>query len=285
MDQAIVDLYDEYAHRPLPRRRFLSRLARLAGSVAAARAALAMLEPASAAAAIVAEDDPRIEVGEFGMRGVELRGYAAFPRDDAAARARIVFVLHENRGLNAHIRDVARKFALEGFFAVAPDLLLPLGGTPDDSDAAREMIGRLKPLEAIGPIAGAIDGMKERNPRARAAAVGFCWGGGMVNRLATATPTLDAGVVYYGVAPPLGDVPKITASLMLHHAGVDERVNATLPAYEAALKAAGVDYRLFMYEGAQHAFNNDTSAARYDAAAAGLAFGRTIAFLKEKLSA
>lgn len=285
MEQRIIDLYDDYTHRPLDRRVFLERLIALVGSATAAQAVLALIEPNSAHAATVAEDDSRLGTATIEVASAKLKGYLAFP----AARGRdvttdLVIVIHENRGLNAHIKDVTRRLALEGFHAFAPDFLTPYGGTPADDDMARDMFAKLPIAQAIGSAVEVVADFKEKDARTKVGAIGFCWGGGVVNSLATASLGLDAGVVYYGVAPKSEDVPNIKAAMMLHHAGLDTRVNATLPAYEAALKAASVSHRLFMYEGVQHAFNNDTSLERYDGKAAALAWSRTVGFLKERLA-
>jgi carboxymethylenebutenolidase len=196
----------------------------------------------------------------------------------------VVIVIHENRGLNPHIQDVARRLATEGFLAVAPDLLTPLGGTPSDPDAARNMIENLDLTKTVGQLADLVNHFKNASPPKKVGAVGFCWGGGMVNNLAAAAPALDAGVVYYGISPKPDDVPRIKASLLMHYASLDKRINASVPPFEEALKKAGVQYRMYMYEGANHAFNNDTSAERYVETAANLAWSRTIAFFKEELS-
>nr|MDQ2704272.1 dienelactone hydrolase family protein [Pseudomonadota bacterium] len=196
-----------------------------------------------------------------------------------------VIVIHENRGLNAHIRDVARRVALEGFVALAPDYLSPLGGTPADEDKAREMIGQLDPAQTVADGVATVEFLKGHElGTGKVGAMGFCWGGGAVNNLAAATPDLAAGVAYYGRQADAADVPNIQAALLLHYAGQDERINAGIDAYKNALEAAGKDFTIHVYEGAQHAFNNDTSSARYDKEAADLAWGRTIAFFKEKLA-
>ena len=284
MDQRFIDLYDEYTHRPLDRRVFFKRLSALAGSTAAAQAVLMNLENNYARAEVLAENDARISSGEFEINDGKIKGYVSYPKTtkpDAATN--LVIVVHENRGLNPHIKDIARRLATEGFFAMAPDFLLPLGGTPADEDKARDLFTKLKQDDVVQTIMTMIDGFKSRDGQTRVAAVGFCWGGGVVNSLAVSAANLDAAIVYYGLAPKPEAVSKIKARLMLHHAGLDQRVNATLPAYEAALKMAGVPYQLFMYEGVNHAFNNDTAGERYNESAAKLAWGRSVALMKEKL--
>ncbi len=286
MDPKIVALYDEYTHAPLPRRTFLERLATLAGGTAAAYALLPMLENDYARAAIVAPGDARLAIERVPIRlpGGEMRAYVAVPRAGPSKRAGVI-VIHENRGLNAHIEDVARRVALAGFTAVGADMLHAQGGTPSDEDRAREMIGKVDRGAAVADLAALVDWLRARpDANGRVGAIGFCWGGGMVNALAVAAPSLDAAVPFYGQVPAAGDVAKIRAKLLLHYAGNDPRINAGILGYEAALRAAGVAYTLHVYEGAEHAFHNDTAGARYDEAAAKLAWTRTIAFLQAALA-
>lgn len=284
--QAMIDAYDEYTHLTLDRRGFMEKLTKLAGSGAAAAAIAPLLAASPAAAEIVPADDPRLKAADVDWPGAtgDMTGYLVHPADQSG-KLPTVIVIHENRGLNAHVRDVARRVALEGFVALAPDYLSPLGGTPADEDKAREMISQLDPGETIVNGVATVDFLQDHElGTGKVGAVGFCWGGGAVNNLATATPDLSAGVAYYGRQADARDVPKIEAALLLHYAGQDERINAGIDAYKAALEAAGKDFTIYIYEGAQHAFNNDTSAARYDKAAADLAWGRTISFFKEKLA-
>ena len=284
MDQRIIELYDEYAHAPLDRRVFLDRLAALAGGAAAAAALLPLLEIKRAEAAVVAPDDPGVKAAYVSYPGKSgpVRGYVARPA--AGTNLGAVLVIHENRGLNAHIEDVARRLALAGFVALAPDLLSAAGGTPADEDKARDMIQKLdRPVALADAVAGIAWLRTQPDVNGKVGAVGFCWGGGMVNQLAVADPTLDAAVAYYGAQPNAADAAKIKAPLLLHYAGLDERIDAGIPAYRAALDKAGVAYEVYIYEGANHAFNNDTSPARYDAKAAKLAWDRTIAFFTAKL--
>ncbi len=284
--QAMIDAYDEYTHLTLDRRGFMDRLAKLAGSGAAAAAILPLIAANKAQAAMVAADDPRVRGAEVPWPGSsgEMKGYLAMPADKAG-KLPAVLVIHENRGLNEHIRDVARRVALEGFVVLAPDFLSPLGGTPGDEDKARELFGQLTPEQATADAAATVTFLKNHAEATGAVgAIGFCWGGGLANRTAVAAPDLKAAVAYYGPQPKAEDVPAIRAALLLHYAGLDERINAGIKAYEDALKANGKDYTIHMYDGANHAFNNDTSAARYNEAAAKLAWERTIAFLKQKLA-
>lgn len=285
LDRRIIELYDEYTHKPLARRTFLERLSALAGSSAAASAALVALEPNYAHAALVPETDPRIvaERVRTNVAGVDIAGYLARPKDDARRPA--VIVLHENRGLNAHIEDVARRLAAAGFLTLAGDFLLPLGGTPPDADAARDLFAKLTGESVVSQAGAMMTFLKDHpNGGGKVGAVGFCWGGGMVNILATREPRLGAGVAFYGVAPPSEAVARIKAPMMLHYAGLDTRVNAGIPGYDAALKEAGVQHTIFIYKDVNHAFHNDTSAERYNQEAATLAFDRTVAFFKEKLA-
>ncbi|MER9340156.1 dienelactone hydrolase family protein [Mesorhizobium sp. M0601] len=284
--QAMIDAYDEYTHLTLDRRRFMEQLTRLAGSGAAAAAIAPLLAANSAQAAIVAEDDPRVKGEDISYPGSagEMKGYLVRPAEQTGKLGTVI-VVHENRGLNPHIRDVARRVALEGFVALAPDFMTSLGGTPDDENRARDLFSQLDPAQvaanAVATVAY-LKGYKDGN--GKVGAVGFCWGGGTVNMLAVNAPDLAAAVAYYGMQPQAEDVPKIKAALMLHYAGLDTRTNAGIDAFKKALDAAHVEYSVYVYEGANHAFNNDTSAARYDKKAADLAWGRTIAFLKEKLA-
>lgn len=284
--QAMIDAYDEYTHLTLDRRGFMEKLTKLAGSGAAAAAIAPLLAANPAAAEIVPADDARLKGQDIDWSGAsgDMMGYLVHPADQSG-KLPTVIVIHENRGLNAHIRDVARRVALEGFVALAPDYLSPVGGTPADEDKAREMIGKLDPGQTIVNGVATVDFLQNHElGTGKVGAVGFCWGGGAVNNLATATPDLAAGVAYYGRQADAADVPKIEAALLLHYAGQDERINAGIDAYKAALEAAGKDFTIHVYEGAQHAFNNDTSTARYNKQAADLAWGRTIAFFKEKLA-
>lgn len=285
MDRRIIELYDEYTHAPLDRRVFISRLTALAGSAAAAAALLPLLESDYALAQVVPATDSRLETSRITWPGAsgELKGYLAKPQ--GADKLPAVIVIHENRGLNPHIEDVVRRVALEGFLALGPDMLSPLGGTPADEDRARTMIGQLDGRQTLDDLVRTV-GVLQNHPGStgKVGAMGFCWGGGMAGLLATASPDLDASVVYYGRTPPLEAVPNIRAKLLLNYAGLDNRINESVPAFEAALKEAGVDHTLHMYEGANHAFNNDTAPARYDAAAARLAWTRTVEFLKSSLA-
>ena len=285
--QAMIDAYDEYTHLTLDRRGFMDRLTKLAGSGAAAAAIAPLLAANPAAAEIVPVDDARLKAEDISWPAStgDMKGYLVHPADQAG-KLPTVIVIHENRGLNAHIRDVARRVALEGFVALAPDYLSPLGGTPDDEEKARSMFSELDPAQTVANGVATVEFLKgHESGTGKVGAMGFCWGGGAVNNLATAAPDLAAGVAYYGAQPKDAEqIAKIKAALLLQYAGQDERINAGIDAYKAALEAAGKDFTIYVYEGAQHAFNNDTSAARYNKEAADLAWGRTIEFFKEKLA-
>ncbi|MDX0666834.1 dienelactone hydrolase family protein [Sinorhizobium medicae] len=284
--QAMIDAYDEYTHLTLDRRRFMEKLTALAGTAAAAAAIAPMLAANSAKAEIIAETDERIKGEDITYPGGDgkMKGYLVKPAE-MSGKLPAVIVIHENRGLNPHIRDVARRMALEGFLALAPDFLSPEGGTPGDEDKAREMIGALDASATNANAVAAVAFLKgHAESTANVGAIGFCWGGGLVNRLAVNAPDLKAGVAYYGAQPKAEDVPKIKAALLLHYAGLDERINAGIEAYRKALTENGKDATIHVYEGVNHAFNNDTSAARYDKEAADLAWQRTVEFLKAKLA-
>ncbi|KSV76452.1 carboxymethylenebutenolidase [Sinorhizobium sp. GW3] len=284
--QAMIDAYDEYTHLTLDRRRFMEKLTGLAGSAAAAAAIAPLLAANGAKAEIVAANDTRVTGEDITYPGAagDMKGYLVRPAE-VSGKLPAVIVIHENRGLNPHIRDVARRMALEGFLALAPDFLSPAGGTPTDEDKAREMIGALDAAATTANAAATVAFLEgHAQSTGKVGAIGFCWGGGLVNRLAVGSPDLKAGVAYYGAQPKAEDVPKIKAALLLHYAGLDERINAGIDAYQKALKDNGKDATIYVYEGVNHAFNNDTSAARYDKAAADLAWNRTVEFLKAKLA-
>lgn len=283
--QAMINAYDEYTHLSLDRRAFMRTLTVLSGSAAAAAAIAPLLAANSAQAEMVPEADPRLKAEDVTYPGAggDMKGYLVRPAD-AAGKLPAVIVIHENRGLNPHIKDVARRMALEGFVALAPDFLSPAGGTPADEDKAREMIGALDGKQTVDNAVATVTYLEGNDlTTGKAGAIGFCWGGGLVNKLAAASPDLKAGVAYYGAQPPAEDVPKIKAALLLHYAGLDDRINAGIDAYKKALTDNGKDFTIQIYEGVNHAFNNDTSAARYDKKAADLAWSRTVAFLKEKV--
>ncbi|MBB3656340.1 carboxymethylenebutenolidase [Rhizobium sp. BK650] len=284
--QAMINAYDEYTHLTLDRRSFMDKLTKLAGSATAAAAIAPLLAANKAAAEIVAENDDRLigqDITYPGSSG-DMKGYLVQPKN-ASGKLGAVIVIHENRGLNPHIRDVARRIALEGFVALAPDFLSPLGGTPENEDQARDMFSKLDAATvAANGKATVVYLSKLDVTNGKVGAIGFCWGGGAVNNLAVKSPELKAAVAYYGAQPPASDVPNIKAALLLHYAGLDDRINAGIEAYKKALEENGKKFEIYIYDGANHAFNNDTSAARYDKAAADLAWGRTVKFLKQNLA-
>jgi carboxymethylenebutenolidase len=284
MDQRIIQLYDDFTHGHLDRRLFLERLSKLVGSTAAALLLVTQLDSNHALAQTVPETDPRLKTDEVsypGSRG-PVKGYVARPAGDT--RAPGVVLIHENRGLQPHIRDVARRAATAGHVALAPDLMSAIGGTPATEDEARARFARMEPPVALADALKSIDYLRGRpDATGKVGVVGFCWGGGLVNQIAASGADIQAAVVFYGVSPAPDRVPAIRAPVLLHYAGLDERVNATVPGFEAALKAAGKPYTLHRYEGVNHAFHNDTGGARYDAAAARLAWSRTIEFFDRTL--
>lgn len=283
--QDIVDLYDRFTHGALSRREFMERLAATVGGTAAATALLPLLQNNYAVAQTVAENDPRIAISRFQYEigDAMMNGELAWPAREG--RFPGVVVIHENRGLNPHIRDVTRRFALEGFIALGIDVLSPEGGTPADEDRARDMIGQLAPDRAAARLAAGVAALaRVQTCNGKVGTVGYCWGGGMVNRIAVLNPPgLAAGVSYYGSQVPADQVERIRTPLMLHYAGNDERINAGIPAFKAALEWAKKDVELHVYDDAQHAFNNDTNAARYNKPVADLALSRTLAFFRKHL--
>lgn len=283
--RAAIALYDRFTHEGIDRRAFMAELTRIAGGAAAATALLTSIA-AQAAQPQVAPDDDRLTIRtlEYEARpGRRYQGYNAAP-SGGADRA-VVLVIHENRGLNDHIRDVTRRLALAGYSAVAPDFLSPAGGTPADEDRARTMIGELDMAETVADGAAMIRWLASPVGGSRKVGiVGFCWGGAMVNRLAVAAgEALGAGVSFYGPAPSTAEAPRVAAPLLIHLAERDERVNATALPWIVALRNAGKPVRAINYHGVDHAFHNDTSAARYDAQAARRAWATTLAFFAEHL--
>ncbi len=285
MDQHIINLFDEYTHKPLARKEFIKRLILLTGSAASAMAILPLLEVNLASAAIIPESDEEIIIENITYPGTEgeLKGYLARPKKKGIYGA--VVVIHENRGLNPHIQDVARRVAKAGYVALAPDALSETGGTPANEDDARTLIGKLDPVKNLSNFLKALDYLRNhKHSNKKTGAVGFCWGGGLTNQLAVNDPLLNAAVAFYGKQPEAAEVKKIKANIQLHYGELDERINAGISTYEAALKAAAVQYQLYIYPGVQHAFHNDTAPTRYNEAAAKLAWERTLTIFKENLS-
>jgi carboxymethylenebutenolidase len=285
MDQKIINLWDDFTHSRINRREFNDRLTKLAGSAAAAAALLPLLQNDYAKAAIVPENDPSLnsERVSYDSPKGKVNGYLVRLKGAATKRPAVI-VIHENRGLNPHLEDVARRLAREGFLAIAVDLLSISGGTPKDEDGARIAHEKTNREDMIVEAVAGVTYMKgHAESTGKVGAVGFCFGGGVVNRMATDSPDLVAAVPYYGAQPPADKVPAIKAALLLQYAGIDENINKGIEAYEAALKANNKKYTKNVYEGTQHAFNNDTNAARYNKAAADLAWGRTLEFFRTEL--
>ena len=284
MQKRSNDLYGKCAVDSSGRREFLKSAVAAVGGTAAAYGLLSQMETNTASAQIVAKDDKRLHTETIiypGQTG-NIIAYWARPKGKEGLPA--VIVIHENRGLNDHIRDVTRRMALEGFLAIAPDALSPLGGTPADQAEVGGMFGKLNNQDTVKNFVAAVQYLKTHPlTNGKVGCTGFCWGGGMTNQVAVNSPDLVAAAPYYGSQPAAEDVTKIKASMVLHYASQDTRINSGIPAYENALKSAGVNYQLYMYEGAQHAFNNDTNTSRYNKEAAELAWKRTVDLFKAKL--
>jgi len=284
MDQKIINLYDSYTHSQFSRKEFIKKLSILAGGTAMAMTMLPLLENNYVAAASLVNED-QLSTETISYKGVngEMKGFLAKPKN--GKNLGCVLVIHENRGLNPHTIDVTKQVAAAGFLALGVDALSITGGTPADEDKARDEIGKLNPEDNLQNYLLGLDYLRKRKDgNGKVGCVGFCWGGKMANMLAVNDPKLKVAVAYYGAQVEASAVPKIKASILLHYAGLDERINAGIPAYEAALKQNGIDYQLYIYEGVNHAFNNNTSPTRYNEAAAKLAWGRTIDLFKKKLS-
>jgi carboxymethylenebutenolidase len=282
LKQAAIELYDRFTHEGLDRRVFMSRMVALAGSAAAAEALIGTIAASPAAAAIVPADDPRLTTRTQDLVG-GYKAYVAEPRTRSLKAT--VLVIHENRGLNDHIRDVARRLGVAGYRAVAVDFLSPSGGTPANEDAAREAIGKLDLNTSVTDAVAMLDELAKSSRGGKVGAVGFCWGAGFVNRLAVAAgDKLSAGVSFYGPAPAPSEAAKVQAPLAIHLAGLDDRVNGTGFPWVTALRDAGKPVKFYLYDGVNHAFHNDTSAERYDKAAADLAWKRTLAFFRKHLA-
>jgi len=283
MTPEIKDLTEAYARGAMDRREFLTKLAALTGGTAAAVLLVPAAEGAPAGGQIVPKDHPRLETGyiTYPVEGGEMRAYSAKPK--GAGKLSGVIVIHENRGLNPHTEDIARRTALEGYHAIAPDALSLLGGTPQDPDQARELFQKLDRNTTTKNFVAAVAYLKT-GPQAtgKVACMGFCWGGGVTNQVAVNAPDLTAAIPFYGAQPAPEDVPKIKAAMLIHYAGNDARINAGIPAFEEALKKAGVKYTIRMHDGAEHGFMNDTG-QRYDKGAAEIAWVWTVGFLAETL--
>jgi len=286
-DQELLILFDAYVHGDMDRRSFLGQAQRYAKAGVTAAGLLAALSPNFAAGQQVPADDSRVKTQRVTLPSPSgygsINAYLARPAAAGASRLPMVLVVHENRGLNPHIEDVTRRLALEGFMALAPDALTPLGGYPGDEDKARETFAKLDQSKTRADFLASAQWLRQRaDGDGKLGVVGFCYGGGMSHWLATQLPELRAAVPFYGNSPDPAQAAQVKAPLLVHLAAVDERINAAWPAYEAALRAAGVPFEVHHYAGTQHGFHNDTT-PRYDAAAAKLAWDRTVAFFKAKL--
>ncbi len=281
MNSKVNEVYEEYRAGRVSRREFMKKVALVTGGTAAAVIILPGCNSASATGKKSADINLINEFITYPGATGDMRAYLSMP--EGKKKLPGVIVIHENRGLVPHIQDVNRRMAMEGFISLAPDALSPLGGTPEDQDKGRDMIGQLNREETVNNFVAAVKYLKT-HPRStgKVGCTGFCWGGAMTNQMAVNAPDLNAAVPYYGTTPAPEDVPKIKAPIMAHYAGNDERINAGIPAFEEALKKAGIEYHIFIYEGAEHAFNNDTS-TRYKKDAADLAWERTVSFFREKL--
>jgi carboxymethylenebutenolidase len=287
-DQELLILFDAYVHGTIDRRGFLDRAQKFAVGGMTAAGLLTALSPDFARAQVVAKDDKRIKTEMLDYASPNgsgtVKGYLAKPAN-MTGKLPVVLVVHENRGLNPHIEDITRRLALDNFVAFAPDALTPLGGYPGDEDKAREQFAKLDQKKTAEDFVAASAFLKARpESNGKLGAVGFCFGGGVVHMLSTRVPDLNAGVPFYGNHPAAADAVKVKAPLLIQFAGIDERINAAWPAYEAALKAANANYTAHTYAGTQHGFNNDTT-PRFDAAAAKLAWGRTLEFFNKTLRA
>ena len=287
MDRRIINLYDNFTHGGMNRREFLDRLTQLTGSAAAAAAALPLLQCNYAKAETIAANDPRLATDKitYDTPKGKVAGYLARPQNKAKRPA--IMVVHQNRGLNPHIEDVVRRFAVEGFLALGIDLLSPFGGTPPDDDQARDLFAaKIDRNDYTIPVATVSFLKSHPESTGKVGAVGFCFGGGVVDLTAMNSPDLDAAVSYYGTIPAdKSNVKDIKGPLLLHYAGLDTRVNAGIPAWEEALKANNKRYTIYMYPNVDHAFTDDTAGVRYNKEAADLAWSRTLAFFKEYLGA
>lgn len=286
-DQELLILFDAYVHGGMDRRGFLDKAQKFAKAGVTAAGLLAALSPNFAAGQQVRQDDPRLTIERVSYPSPNgtgsVKGYLARPASAGTNKLPAILVAHENRGLNPHIEDIARRLALDGFMAFAPDGLTVAGGYPGDEDKAREAFGKLNGAKMLEDFLAAAQWLKARtDSTGKLGVVGFCYGGGVAHQLAIRLPDLNASVPFYGNVPAPADAAKVKAPMLVHLAGIDERINAAWPAYEAALKAAGARFTMHQYAGTQHGFNNDTT-PRYDVPAAKLAWDRTVAFFKTTL--
>ena len=285
MKQEFIDLYDSFTHGAIDRRTFMDSLTKAAGGTAAAMAVIGLLKPNYALAAITEPNDNRLSTDRITFKGAsgEVKAYQARLKSSTGPLPAVI-VVHENRGLNPHIEDVTRRVALAGYHALGVDFMSMIGGTPADTNVAAAEFAKVDMAKAAEDGVAAVNYLKSNGgTNGKVGAMGFCWGGGLVNQLAVRSPDLLAAAPYYGPVPAAADAAKIKATMALHYAGLDQRINAGIPAYEEALKAAKVNYTLYMYPDVNHAFNNDTSAERYNKAAADLAWTRTMELFQKTL--
>jgi len=286
MDQRIIDLYDGLTHGYTSRREFIDQAAKIVGSTTAAAALIPVLQCDYAKAATIDANDARLasEKITYDTPKGKVTGYLSRPK--AKGKRPAIVVIHQNRGLNPHIEDVARRFAMDGFVALAPDLLSPLGGTPANEEEQLKLFSKIDRTDPTISVATVSFLKAHAESTGKVGIVGFCFGGGMVNLVAMNSADLDCGVAYYGPVPAdKSKVKDIKGPLLLHYAGLDQKLNEGIPSWEEALKANKKRYTLYMYEGANHAFNDETAGPRYSKPAADLAWGRTMAFFKENLGA
>lgn len=284
MDQRYIDLYDEFTHTGMQRRVFMERLAKMAGGTAAATAIASMIGPNYAKAAVVAPDDARLTSSMITYPGKSGPVKAYHVRPKGSAKLPAIVAVHENRGLNPHIQDIGRRLAVEGYNVLVPDALSPQGGTPANGDDAVPMIAKANMDEVVANYVAAVSFIKkDAGSTGKVGLIGFCWGGGVVNMTAIASPDVNAASVYYGLAPKPEDVPKIHAPTIVNLGALDQRIDSTYPPFEEALKGKGKNYTIYTYEGANHAFNNDTDPTRYVESAAKPAWERTLNLFKTNL--
>ena len=284
MDQRYIDLYDEFTHTGMQRRVFMERLAKMAGGTAAATAIASMIGPNYAKAAVVAPDDARLTSSMITYPGKSGPVKAYHVRPKGSAKLPAIVAVHENRGLNPHIQDIGRRLAVEGYNVLVPDALSPQGGTPANGDDAVPMIAKANMDEVVANYVAAVSFIKkDAGSTGKVGLIGFCWGGGVVNMTAIASPDVNAASVYYGLAPKPEDVAKIHAPTIVNLGALDQRIDSTYPPFEEALKGKGKNYTIYTYEGANHAFNNDTDPTRYVESAAKPAWERTLNLFKTNL--
>jgi carboxymethylenebutenolidase len=282
MNQEIINLYDQYTHSKMDRKGFIQRLAKLTGGMAVALTVLPLLENNYASANTIDYPDLITADITYPAQNGDMKGFLAKPKGNK--KLGTVLVIHENRGLNPHIKEVAKRVANAGYIALAADALSPFGGTPANEEEARGLFAKIDAAKNLQNFLDSLTYLRKLpEGNGKTACVGFCWGGGMANDLAVNDPQLNAAVAYYGRQAKATDVPKIKASVMLHYGGLDERINAGIPAYREALEANKIEHQIFVYDGVNHAFNNDSSPTRYNEAAAKLAWDRTLDLFKKEI--